>query len=141
MRGQRLQAQGDQNRMKGPRSDSIQTATDTKAPQLSRLTAQTGLPSNALAAIRQVVCNDPSVESVNKVVLFGSRAKGTWRSGSDIDLAVFGTGLTFQDTARWKDLLEERLFPWTVDVIAPSLVHDSAVLDHIERVGIVLWSS
>ena len=54
-----------------------------------------------------------SVDNLREaLVLFGSRAKGTWREGSDIDLAVFGRDLNRSDVWTWKDELEADVFPW-----------------------------
>ena len=46
-----------------------------------------GLPESAIEAIRRVLAKCPGIE---KVVIYGSRAKGTFRPGSDIDLALYG---------------------------------------------------
>lgn len=91
------------------------------------------LPAGADAVIRRTIGADSRVE---RVVLFGSRAKGTHRPGSDIDLAVVGRDITFSDVAGWKDALEELLFPWTVDVVAESSIENAELREHIARVGI-----
>ena len=69
----------------------------------------TGLPETIRERICARVYADPRVESI---VLFGSRAKGTWREGSDIDVAVFGRDLNRSDVWTWKDELEADVFPW-----------------------------
>ncbi len=99
------------------------------------LEKRTGLSRDQLRKIRSTFGDD---ERVRSVVLFGSRAKGCAREGSDIDLAVFGDGITARDAGRWKSILEELLFPWSVDVVVATEETDRAVLDHIERVGIEL---
>lgn len=72
---------------------------------------------------------------VDRIVVFGSRAKGTWREGSDVDLAVYGTAWNDAAAARVKDALEEAFFPWRFDIVLPEALSDSAVVEHIERVG------
>jgi predicted nucleotidyltransferase len=43
--------------------------------------------------------------SIERVGIFGSRAAGTFRSGSDIDLAVFGAQMTERDFAKlWNEI-------------------------------------
>lgn len=96
---------------------------------------RTGLTERMIEEIRSVVAED---ERVDRVVLFGSRAKGSHREGSDIDLAVYGNGIGRRDTSIWAERLEESLFPWSVDVVPISDETDTALLDHIDRVGVVL---
>jgi predicted nucleotidyltransferase len=96
---------------------------------------RTGLKPWMLDAIRETIASDARVE---RVVLFGSRAKGSYREGSDIDLAVFGEGVTHSDASGWADELEERLFPWSVDVVAVGPGTNEDLRAHIERVGIPL---
>ena len=49
-----------------------------------------GLTSETVDRIRSVLARFPQVE---KAVLYGSRAKGNYKRGSDIDLTLFGSGL------------------------------------------------
>lgn len=90
--------------------------------------------------IRTVIARSSATDDrVRRIVLFGSRAKGLWREGSDIDLAVTGDELSQSDVWRWKDQLEERLFPWTVDLIVVDAHTNPDLLDHIRRVGIRVY--
>jgi predicted nucleotidyltransferase len=50
-----------------------------------------GLPESAIARICAVFAAHPEIE---KAVLYGSRAKGNFKPGSDIDLTLYGSGLT-----------------------------------------------
>ena len=72
------------------------------------------------------------------VILFGSRAKGTYREGSDIDLALGNLSLTELQAQHIKEELEERFFPYSFDVISLGCLTDQAVGEHIARVGITL---
>ncbi len=74
-----------------------------------------------------------SVAPIDRILVFGSRAKGNFREGSDVDLAVEGSAWTPADTEHARELLEERFFPWSFDVILPP--PDGALAEHIERVG------
>jgi predicted nucleotidyltransferase len=95
----------------------------------------TGLSPDMIAKIRTYFAGEARV---TRIVLFGSRAKGTWRIGSDIDLCAYGSDIQISDAARWKDDLEESLFPWSVDMVAFSLINNPALREHIERVGVSL---
>jgi predicted nucleotidyltransferase len=74
-----------------------------------------------------------------RVCLFGSRAKGTFHSGSDIDLAIMNAGLRETTIRRLKSDFEESSLPYFVDVVDfPSITHE-ALKDHILRVGVLIY--
>ena len=77
---------------------------------------------------------------VDRIVVFGSRAKGNFREGSDVDLAVEGSAWTLADAEHAKELLEERFFPWSFDVVLPFATANGALSEHIERVGFEIAS-
>ena len=72
------------------------------------------------------------------MVLFGSRAKGTEKHNSDIDLAVFGVE---EDLAIETILmeLEELPLPYKFDVKSFNSIRNSALREHIKRVGIMIY--
>jgi uncharacterized protein len=75
---------------------------------------------------------------VTAVTLFGSRAKGVHTPQSDVDLALAGpvTALLAEAIAAE---LEELPLPYRFDVQALAEIHNCALLEHIERVGVVLY--
>lgn len=61
-----------------------------------------GLSPSIITDIQTVFSQYPQIE---KVLLFGSRAKNTWKDGSDIDLAVISTTLSDHDfTILWNKI-------------------------------------
>jgi predicted nucleotidyltransferase len=97
---------------------------------------QVGLKQSDLDAIIKVM---KTYESIEKVILFGSRAKGTYRNGSDIDLAIKGN-LGFQIITRVSYLLnQESMMPYKFDIINYSKIQNRTLKEHIDRVGIVLY--
>ncbi len=96
---------------------------------------ETGVPGRVLSQMCDVLCADSRVESA---VLFGSRAKGTWREGSDIDIAVFGRDLTIRDTWSWLRELDDAVFPWSIDFVIVNEQTSAPLRDHIARVGLPL---
>jgi uncharacterized protein len=88
-----------------------------------------------LEAIRSVFRRHPEVTVVK---LFGSRAKGTQRPESDVDLAIWGDvdDLAAQAIAAELDDLP---LPYRYDVIASTSIHLQALREHIARVGIQLF--
>ena len=95
-----------------------------------------GLAEEDLATIRQVVQQFPVVE---QVILFGSRAKGNYKSGSDIDLAIKGSDIDYETSVKLAEILnEETLLPYFFDVVHYDLLTEPRLIEHIDRVGQLL---
>jgi len=96
-----------------------------------------GLTASDLAFLTRAAQQLPEIESVT---LFGSRAKGTHRKGSDVDLAVQGDKVTEDTIARLADQLNEQLpLPYFFDVLNYNALTDSELLAHINRLGRVIY--
>lgn len=74
-------------------------------------------------------------DAVEKAVLYGSRAKGNYKHGSDIDLTLFGDNLTLQTIYAIQDALDELYLPYKFDLSIHSQIDNAALLEHMERVG------
>ncbi len=97
----------------------------------------TGLSSSDLELITQAAARQPEIE---QLVLFGSRAKGTYRKGSDVDLAVQGTQVTYTSITTLAEQLNEHLpLPYMFDVLDYNTLAEPALKEHIDRVGITLY--
>jgi len=94
-----------------------------------------GIKQETWDRIIAVLRSHPAVESI---ILFGSRAKGNFRNGSDIDLCLNGANLTEQDINALSIALDDLNLPWEIDLLRYMGVKDPAVIEHIDRVGIVL---
>jgi uncharacterized protein len=81
-----------------------------------------------------------SVDSVQEILLFGSRAKGNYRTGSDIDLAILGDDISVDDWLKVKRRLYglELLYKFDVVLVA-KLKQEDPLRAHIDRVGISIW--
>lgn len=95
----------------------------------------TGLTASHLDLLRSTLARHPEVECA---VIFGSRAKGTFRAGSDIDLALKGSGVTRRTVAAVSSELEDSSLPFFVDVIAYDQIDNAEMKSHVDRVGIPL---
>lgn len=95
-----------------------------------------GLTDSTLKKIRDVLAG---YESVEKVVIYGSRAKGTYRQGSDIDLTLFGDSLDERQCADIADALDELLLPYMIDLSVYAQIDHDELKKHIDRVGRVLY--
>lgn len=77
---------------------------------------------------------------ITRAILYGSRAKGNYRNGSDIDLTLEGdTTLTIDVLYMVSDALDDLLLPYTVDLSILANISDPELLDHIQRVGKVFY--
>jgi len=76
---------------------------------------------------------------VEEAILYGSRAKGNERPGSDIDLTLNGPNLNLQVINRISRELDDLLLPYTIDLSVFRQISNSDLLDHIERVGQVFY--
>ena len=75
----------------------------------------------------------------SKIALFGSRAKGKFEPGSDIDLAWFGEELDLDDI-RNAGLAYDKLFlPYKLDLVVYDQIEEPALREHIDRIGIILF--
>ena len=75
---------------------------------------------------------------IDEVILFGSRAKGTHREGSDIDLALKGRELDSRLLAQIALDYEALYLPWKLDVILYDTIENSDLKEHVDRVGVSL---
>ncbi len=99
--------------------------------------SESGLPDSALQQIRAIFGRYPQVE---KAILYGSRAKGTYKNGSDIDLTLCGgADLTLNVLYKIANDLDDLYLPYTIDL---SIFHDISDLDvigNIQQVGVTVY--
>jgi predicted nucleotidyltransferase len=80
------------------------------------------------------------VPEVDEAWVFGSRAKGTHKPGSDVDLAIGGPRVDFAVVSRLRYRLnEETQLPYSFDVVDRSTIQSQELRDHIERVGLLVY--
>lgn len=96
----------------------------------------TGLSPKTIHALESVF---KQFDAIDKVVLYGSRALGTYKPGSDIALALFGNQVTPDLIATVAILIDDLLLPYTLDLTAYSSIDNDALREHIDRVGVELF--
>ena len=97
-----------------------------------------GLKKRDIDNISKAVRQTPEVE---QVIIFGSRAKGNSKAGSDVDLAVKGENVTSRTIAKLRTLLEEELpLPYFFDVLQYEKINNKELIDHIDRVGKIIYN-
>jgi predicted nucleotidyltransferase len=95
-----------------------------------------GLTELDLSVIREALSKYPAIR---EAVIFGSRAKGTERPGSDVDLALKGDDLGEVALEVSTFLNQESILPYFFDVLDYSTLDNADLLDHIGRVGKVIY--
>lgn len=95
-----------------------------------------GLYPASLATVRDILANEPKVE---KAILYGSRAMGTYKNGSDIDLTLVGPDLDYTALAALSGALDDSDIPYMVDLSILAQIKNPSLVDHIQRVGKVLY--
>ncbi len=87
---------------------------------------------NRAAIIDALAAND----RVERAVLFGSRATETHTPASDVDIALFGDGLTLTDQVRLDAVIEALTVPQRVDLLLHATIDSDALREHIARQGV-----
>jgi len=78
-------------------------------------------------------------EEIEKVILYGSRAKGNYQIGSDIDLTIIDNNLSFSRLMKIETELDDLLLPYKIDLSKLSDISNADLLEHIKRVGVVFF--
>ena len=95
-----------------------------------------GLTENTVEKIQGVFARFPAIE---KAVLYGSRAKGNFKTGSDIDLTLYGEAITSDLCSTIASELDDLLLPYTIDLSIFGELNHAKLREHIERVGVVFY--
>jgi predicted nucleotidyltransferase len=95
-----------------------------------------GLKESVLDRIRSVFSTCLEIE---RVILYGSRAKGNYRNSSDIDLTIVGDQVTAEQFSGLQLALDDLLLPYTIDLSLLRQIDNPDLLAHINRVGVVFY--
>ena len=95
-----------------------------------------GLDQETLAKIVSVFAAHTEVE---KVLIYGSRSKGNYRRGSDIDLTLIGKHLNASVLNVIKIELDDLNTPYLFDLSLFDSLHSPDLEEHIARVGQVFY--
>lgn len=95
-----------------------------------------GLKDETIKQIHSVFKLFPQID---EVIIYGSRAKGNYRNGSDIDLTLSGTGINLDVVNRLSLELDDLLLPYTFDISIYQKITDPDLVNHIQRVGVVFY--
>jgi uncharacterized protein len=92
-----------------------------------------GLQRQDVDEIIHILQSYPVVE---EAILFGSRAKGNFKQGSDIDIAIKGKGIDQGVVASISFLLNEEIeLPYFFDIVHFEAISEQELREHVIRVG------
>jgi len=95
-----------------------------------------GLKSETIDRLNKVF---RKYEQVDEVILYGSRAKGNYAEGSDIDLTMSGDNLDPEIIQKISLEIDDLLLPWMVDLSIFNSIDNNELTEHIKRVGISIY--
>ena len=96
-----------------------------------------GLSDKSLSTIAAIFSRYPAV---TRAVVYGSRAKGNYRPGSDIDITLETTpDFTRETLLSICNDFDDSDLPYLADISQKSALTNPDLLAHIDRVGQTLW--
>ncbi len=95
-----------------------------------------GIDANAIHSITGVFSLFPQVD---EVILYGSRAKGNFKEGSDIDLTLKGKAIDLEVLNSISSKLYDLPLPYMFDLSVFEQIENPELLEHIKRVGRVFY--
>lgn len=90
--------------------------------------------------LKYIINTIKKFNEIDKATIFGSRAKGNFKHGSDIDIAIYGEKVTFDILSEVHSLLEdESHMPYLFDIVDFTHSKHKELKEHIERAGKVIY--
>ncbi len=97
-----------------------------------------GLKPDVIAHLHNVLAAQPAVQ---QAILYGSRAKGNYRQGSDIDLCLVGETLTLTQLLKIENEMDDLLLPYKIDLSLFHALDNPELMEHIQRVGVIFYQA
>jgi len=98
--------------------------------------SQFGLKQDTINQINQIFSTYPEI---SKAIIYGSRAKGNYKTGSDIDLTLVGDNINYHQLLEILNKIDDLLLPYFFDLSNFNSLNNSNLIEHIERVGITFY--
>lgn len=96
-----------------------------------------GIEQNTIDAINNCL---ESNTRITEAIIYGSRAIGNFKAGSDIDLTLKGKDLDLTDINKIENQIDDLLLPYKFDISIMKQINNNDLLDHINRIGIIFYS-
>lgn len=95
-----------------------------------------GISDKNLQELRSILSSIPHIE---EAIIYGSRARGDYKRGSDIDLSIKGRDLTFHDLSLLDDKLYYSYIPYFFDTNSYDQLSNPNLIANINREGKVVY--
>jgi uncharacterized protein len=102
------------------------------------LNQELGLSDRTVQTLLGIFAKQPTIRAA---IVYGSRAKGNYREGSDIDISLDAPDLSFDALGSILGELDDSDVPYLVDLSKLQDIKNPALIDHIRRVGKVLYKA
>ncbi len=99
-------------------------------------TLKHNIPEDVLEKIIDVFKN----YNIRKAILYGSRAKGNFMKGSDIDITIVAPELSFEEYLDMLSDIDNLDIIYKIDLTKYELL-DNDMKEHIKRVGVILYEA
>ncbi len=89
----------------------------------------------------ELICSILEKEfEIEQALIFGSRAKGNYQLGSDVDIALKGKTISPKTVTKVRFFLNEEIpLPYKFDVLNYHSIQEPSLVEHINRVGIEIY--
>lgn len=78
-------------------------------------------------------------ENIEEVIIYGSRAKGNYKTGSDIDLTIKSKTVTLTELLQVENQMDDILLAYKIDLSLFHQISNNDLIDHISRIGSVFY--
>lgn len=95
-----------------------------------------GLNDKEISMLKDSLKVNPKIEYA---LVFGSRAMGNCKKGSDVDIALFGSDLSIKDISRILEDMDNKLFPYFLDIVIYDKISNLKLKAHIDEFGEELY--
>ena len=95
-----------------------------------------GLEQNSIDKINRIF---KQYEQIQQVIIYGSRALGNYRSGSDIDLTVKADNFSLSELMKVEIQIDDLLLPYKIDISLFRQISDPELVEHINQVGVIFY--
>jgi predicted nucleotidyltransferase len=95
-----------------------------------------GLTENTIEQINSVFIQHHEIE---QVIIYGSRAKGNYKTGSDLDLTICGTEVNQRLLLQIMTELDDLLLPYSIDLSIYQQIDNPNLVEHIQRAGMIFY--
>ncbi len=96
-----------------------------------------GLSQQTIDSLNHVFVKYPTIK---KVKIYGSRVKGNFKAGSDIDLSIFGD-TDLSTLIKIENQIDDLLLPYKIDISIFHQIQNVELVSHINRIGEVFYEN